>query len=214
MAAKKTECMIIGASPIEDEAVFQEFPPEKYFVICADAGYETAVKFGITPDLIVGDFDSAKTVPPKSRKVMNLPVEKDVTDTMFAVMTGFAKGYHSFVLLGCLGGPRFDHSVANLEVLQFIRNHSGQAFLADAHTKVFLIHDSRLRLTEMTGAIVSVFPYGENQCNVTYRGLFYPLEHENLVSGGTLMGVSNKVVEDSAEIRVHSGTALVVVYTP
>ncbi len=38
MAAKKQECMIIGAAPIESEAVFQEFPPEKYYVICADAG--------------------------------------------------------------------------------------------------------------------------------------------------------------------------------
>ena len=75
MAAKKQECMIIGAAPIESEAVFQEFPPEKYYVICADAGYETAVKYGITPDLIVGDFDSAKTLPQKSRKVLSLPVE-------------------------------------------------------------------------------------------------------------------------------------------
>ena len=31
--------MIIGASPIEDDAVFREFPPENYYVICADAGY-------------------------------------------------------------------------------------------------------------------------------------------------------------------------------
>ena len=87
MAAKKQECMIIGAAPIESEAVFQEFPPEKYYVICADAGYETAVKYGITPDLIVGDFDSAKTLPPKSRKVLSLPVEKDVTDTMYAAVS-------------------------------------------------------------------------------------------------------------------------------
>ena len=37
MAAKKQECMIIGAAPIEDVAVFREFPPENYYVICADA---------------------------------------------------------------------------------------------------------------------------------------------------------------------------------
>lgn len=60
--------MIIGASPIEDDAVFREFPPENYYVICADAGYETAERYGITPDLVVGDFDSAKTLPPKGNK--------------------------------------------------------------------------------------------------------------------------------------------------
>ena len=104
--------MIIGASPIEDDAVFREFPPENYYVICADAGYETAERYGITPDLVVGDFDSAKTLPPKGNKVLTLPVEKDVTDTMYAVIKGFAKGYRSFVLVGCLGGARFDHSTA------------------------------------------------------------------------------------------------------
>ena len=85
--------------------------------------------------------------------------------------------------------------------------------IADEHTKVFLISDSRLRLTEMKGATVSVFPFGEQSCNVSYQGLFYPLNHDTLTTGGTLMGVSNSVVEDVAEIRVHAGTALVVVYT-
>ena len=212
MATKKQECMIIGASPIESEAIFQEFQPAKYYVICADGGYETAAKYNITPDLIVGDFDSAKMPPQKSRKVLTLPVEKDVTDTMYAVMKGFAKGYHSFVMVGCLGGARFDHSLANLEVLQYIREHSGYGVIADEHTKVFLIRDSRLRLTEMKGATVSVFPFGETSCTVTYKGLFYPLDHETLTSGGVLMGVSNSIVEDAAEIRVHAGTALIVVY--
>ena len=158
MATKKQECMIIGASPIEDDAVFREFPPENYYVICADAGYETAERYGITPDLVVGDFDSAKTLPPKGNKVLTLPVEKDVTDTMYAVIKGFAKGYRSFVLVGCLGGARFDHSLANLEVLQYILQHSGYGVMADSHTKVFLIAGSRLRLTEKKGPTVSVFP--------------------------------------------------------
>ncbi len=213
MAAKKQECMIIGASPIENDAIFQEFPPSKYYVICADGGYETAQKYKITPDLIVGDFDSVTTPPQKGRKVVPLPVEKDVTDTMFSVMKGLVKGYRSFVLVGCLGGPRFDHSLANLEVLQFLRTHGATGVIADEHTKVFLISDSRLRLTEMKGATVSVFPFGEQSCNVSYQGLFYPLNHDTLTTGGTLMGVSNSVVEDVAEIRVHAGTALVVVYT-
>ena len=59
-------------------------------------------------------------------------MEKDVTDTMYAVIKGFAKGYRSFVLVGCLGGARFDHSLANLEVLQYILQHSGYGVMADS----------------------------------------------------------------------------------
>ena len=212
MAAKKQECMIIGAAPIEDVAVFREFPPENYYVICADAGYETAARLHITPDLIVGDFDSAKAAPPKSRKVLSIPVKKDVTDTMYAVMMGRAKGFRSFVLLGGLGGARFDHSLANIEVLQYLLAHNCRGVMADSHTKVLLISDSRLRLTQMKGATVSVFPYNGSNCNVSYTGLLYPLDHASLTAGGILMGVSNSVTEDVAEIRVHIGTALVVVY--
>ena len=149
MATKKQECMIIGAAPIAGKQVFAEFPPENYYVICADAGYETAAKLGVVPDLIVGDFDSASGLPPKGKKVLKLPVEKDVTDTMYAAMKGLTKGFRSFVLLGCLGGARFDHTVANLEVLQFLLSHGAPGLLADEHTKVFLIRESRLRLTEM-----------------------------------------------------------------
>ena len=64
----------------------------------------------------------------------------------------------------------------------------------------------------MKGATVSVFPYGCASCNLSYQGMFYPLSHETLTTGGTLMGVSNSIVEDTAEIRVHSGTALIAVY--
>ncbi len=214
MAAEKQECMIIGASPLGGGRVFKEFDPKKYFVICADAGFETARKYHITPDLVVGDFDSATQKPPEGIKVLSLPVEKDVTDTMYAVMKGLARGFRSFVFIGCLGGPRLDHTLANLEVLEYLREHGGNGVLADETTKVFLLHNRRLRLTGMKGATVSVFPYCGSSCNVSYTGLKYPLNHDTLTCGGTLMGVSNSVSGDPAEIRVHTGTAVAVVYQP
>ena len=212
MAAEKQECMIIGASPIKSGRIFQEFDPKKYFVICADAGYETAQRYHIDPDMIVGDFDSAAHPPKETEKCIVLPVEKDVTDTMYAVLKGFAEGFRSFVLVGCLGGERFDHSLANIEVLQYICVHGGKALLAEEHTKVFLLRDERLRLTDSVGATVSVFPYNGKTCNVSYSGLQYPLDHDTLTCGGLLMGVSNSVTENIAEIRVHSGSALIIVY--
>lgn len=206
--------MIIGASPILDGRVFQEFDPKDYFVICADGGYETALKLGLVPDLVVGDFDSAQKRPPASLRTLVLPVEKDVTDTMFAALKGLAKGLRDFVLLGCLGGPRFDHSLASIETLLYLRDHGAWGFLADERTKVFLLREEKLRITKLKGATVSVFPYGCPTCTVSYTGLQYPLTRGSLTVGGLLMGVSNCIVSDDAEIKVHSGTALVAVYQP
>lgn len=214
MAAEKQKCMIIGASPILDGRVFQEFDPKNYFVICADGGYETALKLGLVPDLVVGDFDSAQKRPPASLRTLVLPVEKDVTDTMFAALKGLAKGLRDFVLLGCLGGPRFDHSLASIETLLYLRDHGAWGFLADERTKVFLLREEKLRITKLKGATVSVFPYGCPTCTVSYTGLQYPLTRGSLTVGGLLMGVSNSIVSDDAEIKVHSGTALVAVYQP
>lgn len=202
--------MIIGAAPV-DRRVFKEFDPRHYYVICADAGYETAIKSGVAPDLIVGDFDSAKKPAEAKAKCLTLPVEKDVTDTMFAVLKGFSMGFRSFLLLGCLGGERFDHSLANLEVLQYIREHGGHGIMADKSTKIFLLQDERLKMTGMSGATVSVFPYNGSACTVSYSGLKYPLNREQLSCGTLPMGVSNQVSGDPAEIRVHNGSALVVV---
>ena len=203
--------MIIGAAPIDSRRVFKEFDPRHYYVICADAGYETALKAGIQPDLIVGDFDSAKEPPPETVKCLTLPVEKDITDTMYAVLKGFSRGLRSFLLLGCLGGSRFDHTLANLEVLQYIREHGGHGIMADKGTKIFLLHDEKLKMTGMMGAAVSVFPYNGSSCTVSYSGLKYPLNREQLTCGGFPMGVSNQVIDDPAEVRIHNGTALVVV---
>lgn len=214
MAAEKQKCMIIGASPILDGRVFQEFDPKDYFVICADGGYETALKLGLVPDLVVGDFDSAQKRPPASLRTLVLPVEKDVTDTMFAALKGLAKGLRDFVLLGCLGGPRFDHSLASIETLLYLRDHGAWGFLADERTKVFLLREEKLRITKLKGATVSVFPYGCPTCTVSYTGLQYPLTRGSLTVGGLLMGVSNSIVSDDAEIKVHNGTALVAVYQP
>lgn len=203
--------MIIGAAPLDGRKLFREFDPRHYFMICADAGYETALRAGLQPDLVVGDFDSAKAPPPDDLKRMDLPVDKDVTDTMFAVMKGFSLGLRSFLLLGCLGGERFDHTLANLEVLQYIREHGGHGIMADERTKIFLLQDEKLKITGMIGATVSVFPYNGSSCTVSYIGLKYPLTRSQLSCGGLPMGVSNQVTEDPAEVRVHNGSALVVV---
>ena len=213
MAEEGTHGLIIGAVPWRDGGFLRPYLERgRWTVSCADGGYANAVAAGLAPDYLIGDWDSGRK-PELDVPCVTLPVEKDVTDTMYAVIKGFAKGYRSFVLVGCLGGARFDHSLANLEVLQYILQHSGYGVMADSHTKVFLIAGSRLRLTEMKGATVSVFPYGTASCTVTYQGLLYPLAHDTLTSGGVLMGVSNTITADTAVIRVHAGTALVVVYT-
>ena len=74
-------------------------------VIAADAGYLNLQKAGIKPDVIIGDFDSAKK-PETDAQVEAFPVLKDDTDTMLAIRYGFRSGYNRFEIYGGIGGER------------------------------------------------------------------------------------------------------------
>lgn len=209
MAEERKICIIIGSAPVEEDA-FQDKNIQECFVICADGGYDNAVKCGIQPDLLIGDFDSIQNDLPDNIETIRLKIEKDDTDTLAAVKEGIQRGYHEFILMGVLGGERFDHSYANLCVLQYLSSQGCKAFIQDGTRRVFLLNGGRLTLSKMKGSTISVFPFGCASCEVSYTGLQYPLEQAILYSNIPL-GVSNSITDDNAQIVIHSGDALVIV---
>lgn len=204
-------CLIIGASPAAEAMVAEPVCGADYYVICADGGLDLARRMGITPDLAIGDFDSVVVSPEGNWKTITLPREKDDTDLLAAVKEGFAAGCREFRILGGLGA-RLDHAYGNLSVLLYIANHGGVGMLEDCRTKVYLVRagDPSLVLQKQEGKTVSVFPFGSENCTVTYRGLQYPLEHGTL-SIDTPLGVSNVVCETEASILAEQGMAVVMI---
>ena len=65
-------CFIFGALPVKKPAAL---PEAGDFVIAADRGLLAAEKLGITPDIIIGDFDSLM----QSRK-LSAPDDRDKTE--------------------------------------------------------------------------------------------------------------------------------------
>jgi thiamine pyrophosphokinase len=205
-------CAIIGSVPVKNTGVLKEYCVGS-FVVCADGGLDTALETGIRPNLIVGDFDSAKASPPPEVETVRLSVHKDDTDTMFAIKEAMRRGYHDFSLFGILGGERFDHSFASLCALQYIAAQNDRGVIFGDNCKIFMMTGGKLRLTRMKGCGISVFPFGSSCCTVSYRGLEYPLMKHTLYSYDPL-GVSNSIAEDDAQVILHSGTALIIVLEP
>lgn len=106
----------------------REAPDDSDYVIAADAGFEYCTENCIIPDLVLGDFDSLGKAP-KHPNVLQLPVEKDDTDTMFALKLGLEKGYRRFYIYGGLGGKRPDHTIANMQALLFLLSHGARGWL-------------------------------------------------------------------------------------
>ena len=73
--------VILSAVPVGG-AMCHYLTPDAFVVAC-DAGYRNAVRLGVQPDLIVGDFDSAPR-PETTGKTIVLPHVKDDTDTHYA----------------------------------------------------------------------------------------------------------------------------------
>ena len=179
--------------------------PVAGITIAADGGLAHMEQLGLTPDVILGDFDSLGYVPQKANV---FPVEKDDTDAMLAVRKGLELGCRRFVLYGALEGPRLDHTVANFQTLQFLADRGAQGYLVGKDTLVTVIKNGTLTLPARQEGIVSVFCMGKDAVGVTIRGLQYPLENGTLTAGFPL-GVSNHFVGKEAKISVEDGSLLI-----
>ena len=174
-------------------------------VIAADGGLRHVQALGLTPDVILGDFDSLGYVPDAARV---FPVEKDDTDSMLAVRHGLALGCRRFLLYGALEGPRLDHTVANLQTLQFLADRGAEGYLM-GNSVVTVVKNGKIAFPPVTDGLISVFCMGSDAENVTIRGLQYSLENGRLTAGFPL-GVSNHFVGKESEISVQNGSLLVI----
>ena len=183
-------------------------PREGDLIIAADAGYQTCRKAGLEPHLLLGDFDSMDQ-PETTADVVRLPVEKDDTDTMAAVKAALEQGCEEIIIYGGTGGKRLDHTLANLHTLFYIRRQGAKGYLYDDDFLWTVIENESITIhREVEWGIVSVFPLCERAEGIDERGFQYPLENAVLTAEYPL-GVSNHILEDTAQITVRKGALAV-----
>ncbi len=198
-------CFIVGAGSLaEGDLAFEKGADG--LVIAADAGYVPLFAAGIVPDVLVGDFDSAAK-PDFDGEIITLPVVKDDTDVGFALKEGLRRGYENFVVLGGLSGERVSHSLANIQLLSYVRSRGGRAVLKRGGTRVFIIDGAFEFGAGETGSI-SLFALSE-RAEVGIRGTKYDGESVSL-SRSFPLGVSNAFAGTGGRIEVLSGEVLAV----
>jgi thiamine pyrophosphokinase len=191
-------------------------------VIAADGGWEKAAALGLRPDLLVGDADSltpekyAAAVATSGLAVERSPVAKDESDTELAMLAALKRGATRIVMLGALGGQRFDHALANVGLLALPDPAAATAELLDATTRVRLLRApaadggaASMRLDGAVGDIVSLLPLGERAEGVTTRGLAYALSGEDLLPGPA-RGLSNVRTLVAAGVSLRRGCLAIV----
>ena len=175
-------------------------------VIAADGGVKHTEALGITPQSILGDFDSLGCVPAGAEV---FPVEKDDTDAMLAIKRGLALGCEEFVLYGSLDGDRLEHTVANFQALQYLADRGAKGTLVGLHQIVTLIKEGEIRFPAHFEGYLSVFCHGADATGVTVRNLHYNVENTTLTAGFPL-GVSNRFVGKEATVSAQQGSLLLI----
>ncbi len=184
-------------------------------VVAADGGARLAELLGIAIDSWVGDGDSIDADRLEALRAAGIPVrlvarDQDESDTELAMLDAIALGADDVTVIGALGGPRFDHSLANIGLLGHPGLAGRTARLLDAVTRVTLLAGpGTARLDGRPGDLVTLLPFGGPAEGVETVGLRYPLEGETLEIGPA-RGLSNVRLGPSAEVRLRAGRLLLI----
>lgn len=182
-------------------------PSAEDFVICCDAGYMAAERLGITPDLLIGDFDSYRMPLPEFVETLRYPIEKDDTDSMLALREGLKRGYRQFLLLFALGG-RLDHTYANLQALAFLEEQDASGIIIGPRDTVRLIKNCTIEINRREGYALSIFAFGGDAVGVNLKGMKYPLTNA-IVTQAFPIGLGNHIIAPRGSISVLNGMLLV-----
>ena len=197
-------CYIVGAG---ERIKILPVPEQGDLLIAADGGYAWLKDKGLEPDLGVGDFDSMAE-PAGVAPLVRLPRMKDDTDTMAAVRLGQDRGYRQFHIFGGTGG-RFDHTLANLQLLAWLSRRGEQGWLYGPDWTATAITAGALEFGPENRGMISVFAHSDRARGVTIEGLKYSLAGAELDNGFSL-GVSNEFTGVPSRVSVEEGTLLVV----
>ncbi len=197
-------CYIVGAGECAKLPEIKEGD----FVIAADGGYDSLMRQGITPNLLVGDLDSIENSP-SGVEILRFKSEKDETDMHLAFLEGERLGYREFLIYGGMGG-RCDHSFANYSLLYFIAKKGYAATLVGIceDVKVVACGEVTLPLAE-SGKYFSVFAFGGEAGGISIKNAAYELENAKL-SPDFPLGVSNQFRDTPPTISVKDGALLII----
>ena len=203
------KCIIIGAG---DLTMGELSVQEDDYVIAVDGGLSYCGILEVEPDLIIGDFDSVseqeklaiealqEEIP---ERIVALPVEKDDTDMLAALKKGLELGYRDFRIYAGTGG-RFDHTLANIQCLLYLKNQDATGYLVDGTGMILVLQNEAVHLNKKLEGTLSLFALGKEAKGVTIQGMKYTLEDYTLTNDYPI-GISNEFIGEEACISVEDG---------
>ncbi|MEM7751994.1 MAG: thiamine diphosphokinase [Pseudomonadota bacterium] len=174
---------LVGAGA-PSEAAIRHLLSHAPVLVAADGGANACHRFGLSPEAVIGDFDSVDpTLRDSLRETQFIHVtEQDSTDFEKSLTNIDAP----FILATGFTSARLDHTLAALSALA---QHEGRPVIVFGEDDIVFAAPERLTLDLSAGTRVSLFPMAPIRGQST--GLKWPLEGLNLAPNGRI-GTSNE----------------------
>ena len=217
--------LIVSGGSIDINFSKEYIKDKKYDrIIAADSGLAHCKEIGIEPTDILGDFDSLKNKElleeyrKKGIPLREFPTRKDYTDTHLAVKYAVDLKPQRVTILGATG-TRYDHALANISLLAFLKDNGIEAKIVDVHNEIEMLHGpeerkylrSDIKNPQNPGKeYFSIIAFSPEVTGIDEEGFSYSLKNGTLYNKESV-GVSNEIMAKEATLRVKTGYLLVVI---
>ncbi len=209
----KLKTLIITGGRFNQEFAVLFLEQNKYdYIIAVDRGERYCRQIGLTPDMVIGDYDTRGTEGLSEYKttktqVIVLQPEKDDTDTEAAIQQAIKRG-NSFDIIGAMGG-RMDHFLGNIHNLKLALDKNIQARLINENNIIWLEKNNfTIDKNNCPLKYMSFMPFDGEVKGLTLKGFKYPLDGFNL-KPGTSRCISNELVDQQGVIEFQQGCLIV-----
>jgi thiamine pyrophosphokinase len=207
-------CVVFSGGAYRNPEFYRDFAKDADLIIAADSGGDLLLSLDIVPHVLIGDMDSIgraalRAFKGKGAEIVELPPEKDFTDTEMAVRLAVERGAREIILLGAIGS-RIDHTLANVSLLIFASERGASARIVNEDQEAYLLAADVVNpIAGEVGDTVSLIALSDPVTGVTTHDLKYPLKEANLKLLSPL-GVSNEVSGQNPWVEFWEGRLLLI----
>lgn len=198
---------------LHGEYLPEDFPAYRKLIdgavtIAVDGGLSFFIDNNLTPDILLGDFDTYPSAPGEysgRAEVIRHPSAKDKSDGQLALELAIERGASEIRLCGFSGGET-DHIVGNLLLMTHPGANSVNLTAWRPGEEARFARDTQISLDGHPGDILSIVPL-DPQVELTLTGFEYSLDGKKISRGSTLP-IRNVFAREQATVAIR-GAALI-----
>jgi thiamine pyrophosphokinase len=209
---KRTHAVIILGGDVPSLDPRHDF--DDALVIAADSGWDHAVSLGMTPHILVGDFDSISPAAlvharESAAEIVEHPRDKDATDAELALAIAMEHAVNSIHVMSG-GGDRLDHILGALHILGTPAQCGVRMTCAAGRALIHVgtvHHHATFRAN--IGETISLLPVGGKVRVTSTTGLRWSLSDE-VLDPFSSRGISNVATDTNVTVHVAEGVLFVI----